>query len=356
MKHLRRLCLFGTTALVLAGCTMGGAMVCKDSDRACQERALNSHAIKSVAAWRAELDKPIAQRVGTASAGLVEFVTLDNQLNGFVERPSIPILDAGFLADFTAALQELPPEVLRAVENRLVGIRFVANLGGSGYTDYVYDAAGRIAGAFVVFDAAVFQSMTANQWATWKERTPFKPEPAYSLEARIEEAPLDTRQNALQYILLHELGHVASVGRNMHPNWNASVQRQAASTEKFPFFDTTWTLDPVGGTVPSRFDREFVQRKDVVYYGVARLPAAAMASTYASLEHTSFATLYAATSPGDDFAEAFANYVHVVKLKRPWQIVLAKDGQVIKTIKPCWDEARCADKRRLLEALFDEQL
>lgn len=352
MKGLRRLCWIGTTALVLGACKLGSAMVCRDSDRACQERGLNTHPIKFLAAWRAELEKPIAQRVGNASAGLIEFITLDNQFNGFAERPSIPTLDAGFLADFTAALHGLPPEVLHAVGNRLVGIRFVANLGGSGYTDYVYDSAGQVAGAFVVFDAAVLQSMTANQWATWKERTPFKPEPGYALDATIEEAALDNRQHALQYILLHELGHVASVGRNLHPNWNLPVQKQAAATERFPFFETTWMFDAAGPTIQSRFDRDFVQRKDVKYYGVARLPATAMVPTYTRLEQTSFATLYAATSPGDDFAEAFANYVHVVLLKRPWHIVLTRNGQVTKTITPCWDERRCTEKRRLIEELL----
>lgn len=204
----------------------------------------------------------------------------------------------------------------------------------------------------MVFDASVLQTLTANNWATWKERTPFKPEPGYALEAQIETADRDTRQNALQYILLHELGHVVSVGRNIHPNWNKPIREQAASKERFPFFETSWTFDVANDTYASRFDNQFPQRTDIVYYGIARIPGSAMGPTYASLEQTSFAALYSATQPGDDFAEAFANYVHVVMLQRPWQIVLTRDGQVIKTVKSCWEQARCAEKRRMLEELL----
>jgi hypothetical protein len=351
MKRLRWFFL-AFAAVFLAGCKLGGASTCGETDKDCQRKAMNTHPIRLAKAWSSELEKPVSQRVDIASGSLIEYITLDNQLNGFSERPRVPKLEAGFLADFQAAFNDLPPEVLKVVGNRLVGIRFVSNLGGSGYTDQVYDSNGDVVGAFVVFDSDVLKSMSANQWATWKERTPFKAEQGYSLEAQIETAELDTRKNALQYILLHELGHVISIGRNIHPNWNKSVQQQAASAERFPFFETTWKFDPAGSFVASKFDSNFPQRKDVVYYGKARISGSSMGQTYASLEQTSFPTLYAATKPGDDFAEAFANYVHVVLMHRPWQINLLKDGKVIKTVKTCWGQLRCAEKRMLIEELF----
>ena len=352
MTGIRWLFAIGIAALLLGGCKPGAVKDCNDADKKCQQKAVAAHAIKSIASWRAELEKPMAQRVSAAPASLLEFLTLDNQLQGFAERPVAPKLDAEFLTNFMDALNEIPPDVLNLVDSRLVGIRFVANLGGTGLTDFVYDSDGRVAGAFVVFDSSVLQSMTANKWATWKERMPFIPVPGYSLDAQIETAALDTRKNAIQYILLHELGHVVSAGRNIHPNWNKSVQQLAASPDRFPFFETTWRFDAVEGTFWSKYDHDFPQRRDVVYYGVARIPGSSMGPTYASLEQTSFATLYSATRPADDFAEAFANYVHVVKLHRPWQIVLEKDGKAIKTIQSCWDETRCGEKRKLIEELI----
>lgn len=352
MVGLKWLCFIVATAVMLGGCLPGDGAPCKDTDRNCLLTVMKGHPVKSIETWRAELEKPILNRVDVASQGLIDYMTMDNKAGGYPQRPSIPTLEADFQADFAAAFNELPPAVLKVVGNRLLGIRFVANLGGTGYSDYVYDAQGQVAGSFILLDSSVLKSLTANNWATWKERTPFKPEQWYTLDAQIEESSLDNRKNAISYILLHELGHVLTSGRKIHPNNNLPMSQQAASPDKHPFFDSTWTIDVGNNTYKSKFDNNFTQRKDVVYYRVPRIAGSEMGSTYASLEQTSFASLYSATHPGDDFAEAFASYVHVVMMGRPWQIVLKKDGQVIKTVKSCWEETRCAEKRRILEELL----
>ncbi len=77
-----------------------------------------------------------------------------------------------------------------------------------------------------------------------------------------------------------------------------------------------------------------------------------MVPTYANLERTSFPSLYAATQPGDDFAEAFDSYVHVVLQRRPWQILIYKNAALQKEFGACWNESRCAGKRALLEQLI----
>ena len=77
-----------------------------------------------------------------------------------------------------------------------------------------------------------------------------------------------------------------------------------------------------------------------------------MAAAYGSLEKTNFPTLYAATTPGDDFAESFVSYVHTALMKRPWEITIRKDGEVVKSYRTCWEEPRCAAKRRILEDLL----
>jgi hypothetical protein len=46
------------------------------------------------------------------------------------------------------------------------------------------------------------------------------------------------------------------------------------------------------------------------------------------------------------------NYVHTVLMKRPWEITIRHEGKVALTYKPCWQEARCAPKRRILEDLL----
>ncbi len=77
-----------------------------------------------------------------------------------------------------------------------------------------------------------------------------------------------------------------------------------------------------------------------------------MASVYEQLEQTNFVTLYGATAPVDDFADAFASYVHTVLMGRPLEIRIFQDEQLVKTYLACWAETRCAEKRKVIEQLL----
>ena len=79
------------------------------------------------------------------------------------------------------------------------------------------------------------------------------------------------------------------------------------------------------------------------------IQAAMRQATYEILERTNFATLYAVTRPGDDFAEAFASYVHTVLMQRPFAIRIYRGGRLVKAYGPCWTEPRCAEKRKIIE-------
>jgi hypothetical protein len=324
---------------------------CGDADATCAAQALRQHAASRTDTWKAALSVPVGERIGAAPPVLVEYINLDNILNGYPERPRAARLDAALLADLRGAIADLPPKLWARFADRLVGLYFVEGLGGTGYTDYVHDASGKPVAAFVVFDAAVLATQTANAWATWKESTPFKPDPGYRLEARIEAEGQDNRRNALQYILLHELGHVLSVGTDLHPPWNLSP-KEVRPGAKHPFFDLSWQIDRKADKYRSRFDAGFAQRARTTYYFGAKLAASEMRATYANLRGTNFPSLYAATSPGDDFAESFASYVHVVLLKRPWQVTLFRNGSAPALFGPCWGEARCSRKQAMLERLL----
>jgi hypothetical protein len=323
---------------------------CAPSDSACALKAARDHAVRRIDTWKADLARPLDKRIGAAPPALVDYLTLANMLQGFPQRPRSELPDPAFMEDVKAAIAELPPQVWRLFEQRLVGVYFVANLGGTGYTDLVKDGDGKPVAAYTVLDSAVLHPLTANSWATWKERSPFKPRDGYSLEARIEDGAGDNRKNAIQYILLHELAHVLSVGRDFHPSWDIDP-RDVPDLAPYRFFDLSWTVDRRDNRYAAMAERYFRQRRDVRYYLGYRLDASDMEPVYDNLEKSNFPSLYAVTSPGDDFAEAFASYVHVVLLKRPWQITLSRDGKVVKTIKACWEERRCAAKRKLLEEI-----
>ena len=352
-----RACFAAVAWLLLAPALaqQAGGLACPPSDKACVKQAIRNHAVGRVDSWQADLARPLNDRVGVAPPRLIEFLTLDNMVQGFPQRPQPAVLEPAFLADVKAAIEELPPQVWRLFQQRLIGVYFVENLGGTGFSDAVTDAAGNRVAGYIVLDAAVLRPLKANAWATWKEGTPFKPKAGHALTARIEADASDNRKNAIQYILLHELGHVLSIGNTIHPPWEIDPKEVPASAQ-YPFFDLSWTVDRRANRYTSLFDKDFPQRRDVVYYFGAKLAAAEMAATYSNLERTNFPTLYAATRPGDDFAEAFASYVHVVLQRRTWEITISRDGKPVKIFRPCWDEPRCAAKRKVLERIVGRQL
>lgn len=323
---------------------------CAYDDKACAEKNLRGRVVQKLVFWAPALARPLEQRIGAAPPELVEFITLENVAKGYPERPRAAAPAPDFLQDLRAAIAELPHEVTRLIEGKLAGIYFVEDLGGTGYTDQLFDESKAVAG-FVVLDASVLGTRTANAWATWKENTPFKARPGFTLAATIEPASQDNRANAIQYILLHEFGHVLAIGGNVHPSWNDDA-RDVRSTAQYPYFNLSWMISGDGRRYDTLFRDSFVRRSDVVYYFGAKLSAGRMTGIYDSLENSSFASLYAATNPFDDFAEAFVTYVHTVLMGKPFEIRIYRNERAVKTFGSCWEHVRCAEKRRFLEQML----
>jgi hypothetical protein len=313
----------------------------------CAYDAIVANPAKKLSFWRSWLDNPLEERVTSAPPEVVELLRLDNLYNGYPERPHASAVDEALKADVIAALAQMPEAVKRRLSEKVAAIVFVDEFGGTGFSDSVVDEKGRKSKAFVVLDPTVLAKRTANSWATWKENTPFKPDGHHELRATIERTADDNRRQAIQYILLHELGHALSVGAGFHPDWNLKVADIPA--QRYPFFDLSWSLDRKAGRYMSRFEAALPERKSVTYYFGAKLSAADMVLAYKHLERTNYPTLYAATHPGDDFAESFANYVHVVMMGKPFEIAITEDWRPVKRYGPCWNEARCAAKRKILE-------
>ena len=324
---------------------------CAPSDKACLFSELKAHPVRTQAFWKAALARPVNERFGPAPADLVAFLRLDNLANGFPEKPVASTLAPDFVADLKGAIDDLPAPVKRLLDSSFGGVWFVDDLGGTGYTDLYYAGGKEPVGAYVVLDAKVLARHKANGWATWKENTPFKPATGWSLEARLEPETSDDRRGAIRYILLHELGHVLAARGGIHPLWDRPL-KDVPEKASFPFQELSWRIERKAGRYVSLTAALFPERENVVYYVGPKLDGKQMATVYSNLAKTDYPTLYAATSPGDDFAESFASFVHVTMLGKPWSITVRKDGQVAASMKSCWDEPRCAPKRALLERLL----
>jgi hypothetical protein len=339
-------------AIVWSGTGQADLIQACGEDMDCLLRLHYSHRVKDVKYWAAFRALPIDKRILAAPAQLVDYLNLENRIQGFPNRPRIAKPDRQFLEDINAAISEIPAPVKILINGRLMGVFLVEDLGGTGFTDYVFDEQHEPVGAFVVLDAGVL-TQSANAWATWKENTPFMPDPEFNLQASIESAADDSRKQALQYILLHEFGHVASVGRDFHPRWD-EWDCKKNPPHQYPFLQLSWRLDDSADCkVISRFDQSgFSHRADVVFYFGAKLAQAVSPEVYTQLEQTDFPSLYAATIPAEDFAESFVTYVHQILMGKPFAIQIDKQGQRLTDFRGCWGAARCAAKQEMMARLF----
>lgn len=244
----------------------------------------------------------------------------------------------------------MPASVHKLLRHKLAAVLLVEDLGGSAYTESIFNEHGKPVAGFIVLDVSAMDKR-ANEWATWKESSPFQPIPGYELQATIEKGAENTRRQALQYIMLHEFAHVLSIGTPYVPPQGEEIENLQPMLA-YKFSRLSWRMDKQ--SFVSVHDKKFPDRGRIRYYQM--LPDSPgldeAARVYDELEKTDFPTLYAASNPHDDFAESFASYVHVKIQKRPWSLKILHKGKVIKDYAPCWGKARCKFKEEAMRKLL----
>ena len=326
---------------------------CGYKEKECAAKAARMHPAIKLETWKKAFQMPLKDRVGAPPQEVVEFLHLGVILSGSSRRPRAADPDSDFINDVRQAVSELPTAITRTLSAQLAGIFIVEDINGTAWAEQIFDSKGKPVAGMLVLHKAWLVGQTANSWASWKEGTPFTPHPSFRLTMRIASEAENNRKNAIQYILLHELGHVFSVGRNVHPPWN-DAPKDIASTEEYPYFLLSWSISIEQNRYVTKFDDNvFPQRRNIHYYDdMPKLPADQMVSVYQNLERTNLPTLYASEHPADDFADAYVTYVHTVLMKKPFLIAIYEDDSIVKTYKACWSEERCAEKRRILERLL----
>ncbi|MBC3808936.1 hypothetical protein H8K52_16470 [Undibacterium seohonense] len=298
--------------------------------------------------WRAHSKHPLLDRIGTAPKELLHYVTAVNAA-AYPEAVSQPVLPyqipSDFLDDIRGAIAQLPEIVQTKLESCLLGVFLASGVGSSAITDVVVQQDGRLLGSVVLLDAEVFLTRSANVWMTWKESTPFAAHSDVQLNAQIAYPEDDHRQQALQYLLLHEFGHVLSVDTEFLPNWWLGSQK-FKDTEEYSFLSICWQIAMNGDIIPL-IRHNFEQRSKITYYTKPQLDAECMSAVYQSLSHTSFPTLYASTTVYEDFADSFASFVHVVLMKKPWQIQIFQANQPVLRFFDFWSSSRAQRKAQI---------
>ena len=292
----------------------------------------------------------ILDRHGPAPQELVRYV---GKVNTALNVDAIPVAaeaPADFLRDMQTAMAQIPAAILDMLDGALLGVYFSTGLGSSAFTDVIVNHDGHILGSVVMLDLDAFMDRTANAWATWKENTPFAASARLRLEVEIADGADNTRANAMQFLLLHEFGHVLTAGKQFLPVWWLPPEAMKP-TGAYDFLRLGWQIDGDKRIVP-KAEEDFKERTGIFYYDTKGLDDAAMLSAYRALQDTSFPSLYASTNAFDDFAETFATYVHSVMLGKPARVRIVDDDAVYLERDSFWASPRSAPKRAFMQELL----
>ncbi|WP_345796828.1 hypothetical protein [Castellaniella sp. MT123] len=300
--------------------------------------------------WEAMLTEPLEQRIGIAPDELVSCITQDHSR----ANNALPF-DSGleFAGDIRDAIAELPVSLREKLEFKLLGIFFMSGLDSSATTGVIAYPNGDLIGAFVVIDTHVFLSQTANEWATWNENHSFldKGTGTVQLDVKIVEDAADNRTAAMQFILLHEFGRVMAAESDLLPNWWEEAPFRKGS---YPFLDLGWAFDQQGKIQPVH-QQDFLLRQGAKFHEQGKLPASDIRLIYQGLAATFFPTLRASASVHEDFVESFATYVHVVLLKKKWEVTLRDGDTIIEQYSDFWASPRSNAKRAFFDMFFCEE-
>jgi hypothetical protein len=230
-------------------------------------------------------------------------------------------------------------------------VYFANGVGSSAVTDIVVSPRSEFLGLIIVLDIEALRHDTANAWASWRERSPFEQSASVTLTTRIAHDDDDSLMHAIQFLLLHELGHALSAGRAVVPDWWSGLPEHGREDD-YAFLPLSWHIDEQRRIVPLP-GHDFPLRGSVSHYdGDTRLPAAYITDIYRALKRTSFPTLYAASSVHEDFAESFACHIHQQWMNKPLAISIHQHGELVMHWEVDWLSERYASKRAFFERLL----
>ncbi|PJZ29580.1 hypothetical protein [Leptospira kmetyi] len=274
----------------------------------------------------------------------LDFVKEMNRIDGFEDSPVAETDLEPWKNRLRSVRNSLPTSVNLLLDRSLFRVILCKNLGGTGLSSFVYENENALGG--VIFLDTGMLTQKANVWISKKENSPFAPSAAAQVRVRIEPDQNDTIETAIEYILLHEFGHVLSVSKKIVPDF----RERNRNFSIFEFSNGVWETEN-----DSVFDSDFPMRKKLKFYSSRPIDLASnWKNIYPPLEKTSFPTLYSAANGDDFFADSFVSYVHTVLQKKVWNLEVLEGEKVVFQMKNGIKEPRCKKQKEFLDRLFAE--
>ncbi len=135
----------------------------------------------------------------------------------------------------------------------------------------------------------------------------------------------------------------------VHESWEDDAPPDPA---RHPYVGLSWRVE--GSRVVSRWRERRSRLHQVAFYRFGKAPfsLAEAGAVYDMLERTDLPSLYGVTNHYDDFAEAFAIYVHTQLLRRPYKVEIAAAKNPPRVYRSCIQTGACPRKNAFLQRLL----
>ncbi|MBL8994654.1 MAG: hypothetical protein JNM63_15015 [Spirochaetia bacterium] len=159
----------------------------------------------------------------------------------------------------------LPAPTREALQKKCIGIYFVHNFWGGGFTDFVVDKKGELY-YYLVFNAGSLQ-ISVNEWLSSKEESGFEFDDL-SVRIRAECGKSGDEKPGFLYVLFHETAHVVDYvsGRTPYVEKDTQILNESKLVET-PFTKNIWKEYrlPLPGT-------DFANRTNISSFGFLGKP------------------------------------------------------------------------------------
>lgn len=296
---------------------------------------------------------PLSRRVQPAPAAVTELALSRNLDNGVAIAPRPASLDHPLVPVLYRMLSDLPTPLRRLAQELVSAIYLLRDNFGSARVEAAHGARGGLIGGCILLNLDAL-ARRANDWASWREESAFRTDERVRIRLTLEPQETNSVENALRFVFLHELGHVLGMAAGVHGFWAAPETWWV--TARSPYTRLSWQTS--GGTLSAEWKRRFPLLSRPLFYRfeLAPLSRSAAHQVYRALAQTNWPSLYGSIDPYEDFAEAFALYVHRRVLHRPYRVDLFVNGERIGQYHSCLDTGRCPRKVAYLGELISRLL